>query len=129
MENFTALHHLCERISPASSASSGLRDHSVDNPTQYSPKSSHRNQDNDMHKVKYTESDEMNEIKEKQNDNHTTTGTSTSEESDEKSKEKTQKCPLLPPCRVCGDQATGFHYGATTCEACKVGLIYFQMLL
>jgi len=27
---------------------------------------------------------------------------------------------LLPPCRVCGDQASGFHYGANTCEACKV---------
>ncbi|BFZ05222.1 hypothetical protein BsWGS_08261 [Bradybaena similaris] len=25
----------------------------------------------------------------------------------------------LPPCRVCGDQAAGFHYGANTCEACK----------
>ena len=28
----------------------------------------------------------------------------------------------LPPCRVCGAQATGFHYGANTCEACKVSL-------
>ena len=28
--------------------------------------------------------------------------------------------PLLPPCRVCGDKASGFHYGANTCEACKV---------
>ncbi|KAH3890325.1 hypothetical protein DPMN_014402, partial [Dreissena polymorpha] len=26
---------------------------------------------------------------------------------------------LLPPCRICGDQASGFHYGANTCEACK----------
>lgn len=26
----------------------------------------------------------------------------------------------LPPCRVCGAQAKGFHYGANTCEACKV---------
>ncbi|CAG5131892.1 unnamed protein product [Candidula unifasciata] len=25
----------------------------------------------------------------------------------------------LPPCRVCGDQAAGFHYGVNTCEACK----------
>ncbi|BFZ16078.1 hypothetical protein BsWGS_19117 [Bradybaena similaris] len=25
----------------------------------------------------------------------------------------------LPPCRVCGEQAAGFHYGANTCEACK----------
>ena len=28
----------------------------------------------------------------------------------------------LPPCRVCGEQAAGFHYGVNTCEACKVGL-------
>lgn len=26
----------------------------------------------------------------------------------------------LPPCRVCGGRASGFHYGANTCEACKV---------
>jgi hypothetical protein len=28
--------------------------------------------------------------------------------------------PLLPPCRICGEKASGFHYGANTCEACKV---------
>ncbi|XP_060559469.1 nuclear receptor subfamily 1 group D member 1-like [Ruditapes philippinarum] len=27
--------------------------------------------------------------------------------------------PLLPPCRVCGDRASGYHYGVNTCEACK----------
>ena len=26
----------------------------------------------------------------------------------------------LPPCKVCGDKGTGFHYGVNTCEACKV---------
>ncbi|XP_052801526.1 nuclear receptor subfamily 1 group D member 1-like [Mya arenaria] len=26
---------------------------------------------------------------------------------------------MLPPCRVCCDHASGFHYGANTCEACK----------
>jgi len=36
---------------------------------------------------------------------------------------------VLPPCRVCGERASGFHYGANTCEACKVSLyitLYFQ---
>ena len=28
--------------------------------------------------------------------------------------------PMLPPCCVCGERASGFHYGANTCEACKV---------
>jgi hypothetical protein len=33
-------------------------------------------------------------------------------------------CPpdgnLLPPCRVCDAKASGLHYGANTCEPCKV---------
>jgi len=32
----------------------------------------------------------------------------------------------LPPCRVCGDMASGFHYGANTCEACKVSQRYWS---
>lgn len=28
--------------------------------------------------------------------------------------------PVLPPCRVCGSKASGYHFGAITCEACKV---------
>jgi hypothetical protein len=27
---------------------------------------------------------------------------------------------LLLICSVCGDKGTGLHYGAITCEACKV---------
>ena len=26
----------------------------------------------------------------------------------------------LPPCRVCEEKASGWHYGANTCEPCKV---------
>lgn len=26
---------------------------------------------------------------------------------------------VLPPCRICGEKASGFHYGVNTCEACK----------
>lgn len=37
-----------------------------------------------------------------------------------KAKDPGPKSTYLPPCRVCGDNASGFHYGANTCEACKV---------
>lgn len=30
-----------------------------------------------------------------------------------------KKGTCLPPCKVCGARGTGFHYGVTTCEACK----------
>lgn len=33
----------------------------------------------------------------------------------------------LPPCRICGDRASGFHYGANTCEACKVRLLFLKI--
>lgn len=36
-----------------------------------------------------------------------------------KAKDPSTKSSFLPPCRVCGDNASGFHYGANTCEACK----------
>lgn len=39
-----------------------------------------------------------------------------------KAKDPSTKSSFLPPCRVCGDNASGFHYGANTCEACKVSV-------
>lgn len=38
--------------------------------------------------------------------------------------EETKKSPkraskTLPPCRICGESASGFHYGVNSCEACK----------
>lgn len=30
------------------------------------------------------------------------------------------KKPKGPPCKVCGDEASGFHYGVDSCEGCKV---------
>lgn len=30
----------------------------------------------------------------------------------------------LPPCKVCGGVATGYHFGVITCEACKVSMTW-----
>lgn len=37
-----------------------------------------------------------------------------------KHKNQPPDADLLPPCRVCGERASGLHYGANTCEPCKV---------
>ena len=31
------------------------------------------------------------------------------------------------PCQVCGEQSSGLHCGAITCEACKVECIYIYV--
>ncbi|KAH9504298.1 hypothetical protein Btru_064571 [Bulinus truncatus] len=41
---------------------------------------------------------------------------------DETKSSKDNSCssnPVLPPCRICGAKASGFHYGVNSCEACK----------
>lgn len=50
------------------------------------------------------------------NSNHISTNYS--RQNSTSSSSKTSHC--LPPCRICGEKASGFHYGVNTCEACKV---------
>ncbi|XP_052763256.1 nuclear receptor ROR-beta-like isoform X2 [Mya arenaria] len=43
----------------------------------------------------------------------------------EKKRRRREKNPdpppeaILPPCKVCGDKSSGYHYGTNTCEPCK----------
>lgn len=46
-------------------------------------------------------------------------GMDSSQDSPDSAQQPTSSTPFLPPCRVCGEKASGFHYGVNTCEACK----------
>lgn len=55
-------------------------------------------------------------------------GVDSSQPSPDSAQQPTSSTPFLPPCRVCGEKASGFHYGVNTCEACKVRLLYFFVI-
>lgn len=55
-------------------------------------------------------------------------GMDSSQDSPDSAQQPTSSTPFLPPCRVCGEKASGFHYGVNTCEACKVRLLYYFVI-
>ena len=54
--------------------------------------------------------------------------TTTAPSPDGNTEQSTEGAPYLPPCRVCGEKASGFHYGANTCEACKVMNVWHMLI-
>ena len=35
---------------------------------------------------------------------------------------------VLPPCNICGEKSSGYHYGTNTCEPCKVLVVDFYVI-